>query len=176
MIFKETTLKDAMLIELERRGDERGFFARTYCKNEFAAKGLDTNFTQQNTSTSVHKGTLRGMHFQTVPHAETKVVRCLRGAIVDIIIDLRAGSPSYRMWQAFELNDQNKTMLYVPQGFAHGFQTTTDDVEVTYLIDGFYTPAAESGVRWNDPAFNIAWPLEPTVMSDKDRSWPDYAG
>lgn len=175
MIFHETTLKDAMLIDLERRGDDRGFFARTYCQKEFSAKGLDVNYTQQNTSSSVYKGTLRGMHFQKAPHGETKLIRCLKGAIVDIIIDIRPDSPTYMKWEAFELNDENKRMLYVPKGFAHGFQTVSDHVEVTYLVDGFYEPKAEGGVRWNDPAIGIQWPLEPTVMSDKDKSWPDFS-
>jgi dTDP-4-dehydrorhamnose 3,5-epimerase len=175
MIFHETTLKDAMLIDLEKRGDERGFFARTFCQKEFSARGLDINYTQQNTSSSKYRGTLRGMHFQKSPHAETKLIRCLRGAIVDIIIDIRPNSPSFCKWEAFELNEDNKRMLYVPKGFAHGFQTVSDEVEVTYLVDGFYEPTAEGGVRWNDPAFGIQWPLEPTVMSDKDKAWPDFS-
>jgi dTDP-4-dehydrorhamnose 3,5-epimerase len=176
MIFHKTTLDGAWRIEPERRGDERGFFARTYCQREFAALGLDTNFTQQNMSVSAHRGTLRGMHLQHAPHAETKLVRCLQGAVYDVIIDLRLDSPTYRRWEAFELNADNKLMLYVPKGFAHGFQTLRDNVEVSYLVDGFYTPSAEGGVRWNDPAFAVSWPLEPTVMSDKDRNWPDFDG
>jgi dTDP-4-dehydrorhamnose 3,5-epimerase len=176
MIFHETTLKDAMLIEPEKRGDDRGFFARSYCAREFAAKGLTMNFVQQNMSVSAKAGTLRGMHFQRAPHAEDKLIRCLRGAIVDIIVDLRPDSPTFKKWQAFELNQKNHHMLLVPKGFGHGFQTLTDEVEVTYLVSAFYEQSAEGGVRWNDPAFGISWPLEPTVMSDKDKSWPDFKG
>ena len=176
MKFHQTTLKDAMLIDLERRGDDRGFFARTFCADEFAAQGLPTEFVQQNTSYSANKGTLRGMHFQTAPHGEDKLIRCLRGAIVDIIIDLRPDSPTYKKWEAFELDDVNKRQLLVPKGFGHGFQTVSDHVEVTYLVSAKYTPSAEGGVRWNDPAFGITWPLEPTDMSDKDRNWPDFKG
>lgn len=176
MKFHQTTLKDAMLIDLERRGDDRGFFARTFCVDEFAAQGLPTEFAQQNTSYSANKGTLRGMHFQTAPHGEDKLIRCLRGAIVDIIIDLRPDSPTYKKWEAFELDDVNKRQLLVPKGFGHGFQTVSDHVEVTYLVSAKYTPSAEGGVRWNDPAFGITWPLEPTDMSDKDRNWPDFKG
>jgi dTDP-4-dehydrorhamnose 3,5-epimerase len=174
MIFHSTTLKDATLVELQRRGDDRGFFARSFCAEEFSKAGLPTVFVQQNTSFSAIKGTLRGMHFQTSSHAEDKLIRCLRGAIVDIIIDLRPDSPSYRKWEAFDLNEQNKMQLLVPKGFAHGFQALTDDVEVTYLVSHAYTPQAESGVRWNDPAFAINWPLEPSEISDKDRNWPDF--
>jgi dTDP-4-dehydrorhamnose 3,5-epimerase len=176
MKFHPTTLKDAMLIDLERRGDDRGFFARTFCVDEFAANGLPTEFVQQNTSYSAAKGTLRGMHFQRTPHAEDKLVRCLRGAIVDVILDLRPDSPTYRKWEMFELNDQNKRQLLVPKGFAHGFQAVSDHVEVTYLVTHRYTAAAEDGVRWNDPAFGITWPLAPTEMSDKDKTWPDFSG
>jgi dTDP-4-dehydrorhamnose 3,5-epimerase len=175
MKFHTTTLNDAVLIDLERRGDDRGFFARTFCVDEFAANGLPTEFVQQNTSYSANKGTLRGMHFQTAPHGEDKLIRCLRGAIVDIIIDLRPDSPTYKKWEAFELDDVNKRQLLVPRGFGHGFQTVSDHVEVTYLVTAKYTPSAEGGVRWNDPAFGITWPLEPTDVSDKDRNWPDYS-
>jgi dTDP-4-dehydrorhamnose 3,5-epimerase len=174
--FHPTTLKDATLIDLERRGDDRGFFARTFCVDEFSAHGLPTDFVQQNMSYSANKGTLRGMHFQNAPHGEDKLIRCLRGAIVDIIVDLRLDSPTYKKWEAFELTEENKRQLLVPKGFAHGFQAVSDHVEVTYLVSAKYTPSAESGVRWNDPAFGITWPLEPTEMSDKDRSWPDFAG
>lgn len=174
MIFNKTTLQDAWLIDLERRGDARGFFARSMCVDEFAAHGMDVDFQQQNVSVSATKGTLRGMHFQHRPYAETKLVRCLRGAIVDIIIDLRPESPTFEQWEAFELNDENKRQLYIPKGFAHGFQTLTSDVEVTYLVCGKYTPSQEGGVRHDDPAFNIQWPLPVAEMSDKDRNWPLY--
>ncbi|MBA4339504.1 MAG: dTDP-4-dehydrorhamnose 3,5-epimerase [Hyphomonas sp.] len=175
MKFHPTTLKDAVLIDLERRGDDRGFFARTFCADEFAANGLPTEFVQQNMSYSATKGTIRGMHFQRAPHAEDKLIRCLRGAIVDIILDLRPDSPTYKRWEAFVLNEENKRQLLVPKGFAHGFQTVSDHVEVTYLVSSRYNGAAEGGVRWNDPAFGITWPLAPTEMSDKDKKWADFA-
>lgn len=174
MKFHPTTLKDAMLVELERRGDDRGFFARAFCADEFAAQGLPTDFVQQNVSYSAARGTLRGMHFQKAPHAEDKLIRCPRGAIVDIILDLRPASPTFGRWEAFELNEDNKHQLLVPKGFAHGFQTVSDHVEVTYLVSHRYTASAESGVRWNDPQFAITWPLAPTEMSDRDRNWPDF--
>lgn len=175
MKIHQTGLADARLIELERRGDERGFFARTFCEREFAAAGLETRFVQQNMSTSAHKGTLRGMHMQRAPHAEVKLIRCLRGAIHDVIIDVRPESPTFRKWQGFELSAANMNQLYVPRGFAHGFITLTDDVEVSYLVSAHYAPEAEAGIRHDDPAFGIDWPLEPAVMSDKDRAWPDFA-
>jgi dTDP-4-dehydrorhamnose 3,5-epimerase len=172
MIFHETTLKDAWLIELQKRGDERGFFARTYCETEFAAHGLVTRYVQQNTSFSKDKGTLRGMHFQRADAAEAKLVRCLRGAIMDIIVDLRGSSPTYMKHEAFELTDENRHQLYVPPGFAHAFQTLTDDVEVSYLVSSPYTPSAEGGLRYDDPALGIDWPVPVSVISDKDRVWP----
>lgn len=172
MIFNKTDLEDAWLIDLERRGDERGFFARTMCEKEFAAHGLDTRYVQQNTSFSATKGTLRGMHFQREPHEEAKLVRCLWGEIMDVIIDLRPNSPTYRRHQAFNLSAENRRQLYVPRGFAHGFQALTENVEVTYLVSACYTPHAEGGVRYNDPTFGIQWPLPVTVISDKDKTWP----
>lgn len=172
MIFHETTLKDAWLIELEPRGDERGFFARTMCREEFASHGLISDFVQQNTSVSAHRGTLRGMHYQTEPYAEAKLVRCLRGAIVDVIVDLREGSPSYLKHQMFELTDRNRHQLYVPPGFAHSFQTLADDVEVSYLVSAPYTPEAERGLRYNDERLGITWPETVTTISDKDAAWP----
>lgn len=174
MLFHQTTLKDAVLIDLEPRGDARGMFARTFCAREFEAAGLKTAFVQQNASVSVEKGTLRGMHRQEQPHAEAKLVRCVRGALLDVIIDLRPESPTYLKWEGFELTADNRRQLYVPEGFAHGFQTLTENVEVSYLVSAFYTPDAERGVRFNDPVFGINWPLPVTVMSDKDANWPDY--
>lgn len=176
MKFEQTTLQDAVLITLDRRGDERGWFARTFCRDTFAAQGLETEFVQHNGSLSRTRGTLRGMHFQRGVAAEVKLLRCVTGAVIDIIIDLRPESPSYKRWEAFELSAENGRLLYVPRGFAHGFQTTTDDVEMHYLVSAPYTPQAEGGVRWNDPAFKLAWPLAPTVMSEKDRNWPDFRG
>lgn len=172
MLFHETTLVDAKLIELQTRGDSRGFFARTMCVDEFAAQGMDTAYVQQNMSFSAARGTLRGMHFQLAPNAEAKLVRCVRGAIVDIIVDIRPDSASFLKHEAFELTDENRRELYVPRGFAHGFQTLTDNVEVTYLVSAKYTPSAERGLRYNDPKLGITWPVEVTTLSDKDANWP----
>lgn len=172
MIFHETTLKDAWLLDIEKRGDSRGFFARTMCTGEFSAHGMVTTFVQQNTSFSAEKGTLRGMHFQRGDAAEAKLVRCLRGAIVDIIVDLRGSSPTYLKHEAFELDDQNRRHLYVPPGFAHAFQTLSDDVEVSYLVSSPYTPSAEGGLRYSDPLLGISWPLPVSTISEKDAIWP----
>ena len=172
MIFHKTDLNDAWLIDLDRRGDDRGFFARTMCAEEFAAHGMKTVYVQQNTSLSAQRGTLRGMHFQLPPYTEAKLVRCIKGAIVDIIVDLRQDSSTYLKHQAFELDESNRRQLYVPPGFAHSFQTVSDDAEVSYLVSAPYTPSAERGVRYNDPAFGIKWPVPVTVISDKDANWP----
>lgn len=172
MIFHKTTLKDAFVIELERRGDDRGFFARTMCREEFMARGLDTNYVQQNTSFSAHRGTIRGMHYQLAPYTEAKLVRCIEGAIVDIIVDLRGDSPTYMKHEQFDLNAANRRQLYVPRGFAHAFQAVSDNVEVSYLVSAPYVPSAERGVRFSDPRLGIQWPLPVTVISDKDASWP----
>lgn len=176
MRFEDTDLPDACLIIPEPVRDERGFFARTFCARELGARGLETNFVQHSISASARKGTLRGMHFQTEPHGEVKIVTCLKGAILDVIVDLREGSRAFRKWQGFELTQENRHRLYIPKGFAHGFQTLTDDVEMLYLISAFYEPTAASGVRHDDPAFGIAWPLPVSVMSDKDRAWPNFTG
>ena len=172
MIFTSTTLQDAWIIDLEKRGDERGFFARSMCKSEFDAHGLLSTFVQQNTSVSADRGTLRGMHFQRGDAVEAKLVRCVKGAIVDIIVDLRADSPSFMRHQAFELSASNYRQLYVPPGFAHSFQSLTDDVEVSYLVSAPYTPAAEFGLRYSDPRLGIAWPLPVSSISAKDAAWP----
>ncbi|GAA4777051.1 dTDP-4-dehydrorhamnose 3,5-epimerase [Stakelama sediminis] len=172
MHFQSTSLSDATLIELQPFGDQRGMFARTYCRDKFMAAGLPTEWVQQNMSTSANRGTIRGMHFQRAPHREGKLIRCVRGTILDVIIDLRADSPSYLQHEGFELSDGNKHQLFVPPGFAHGFQTLTDDVEVTYLVTERYTPLAEGGVRYNDPQFAIDWPLPVSTISDKDAAWP----
>jgi dTDP-4-dehydrorhamnose 3,5-epimerase len=174
MIFTETKLKGAYVIELEKREDERGFFARFYCEREYDAHGLSTHFVQINNSLAVHKGTLRGMHYQLPPKAETKVVRCLRGALWDCIIDLRPDSPTFGQHHAVELTADNRTMFYVPKGFAHGFVTLQDDTEALYLVDEFYAPERERGIRFDDPRFRIEWPLSPSVISDKDRAHPDF--
>ena len=172
MKFIETELKDAVLIELEKRADERGFFARTFCATEFGAAGLETVFVQANHSRNRLGGTLRGMHFQRRPHAEVKVVRCVRGAIRDVIVDIRPESPTFGRWQGFDLDAEEGRMLYVPAGFAHGFQTLADHSEVAYRISHRYTPAAASGVRWDDPAFGIAWPRPVVGLSERDAAWP----
>lgn len=176
MRFIPTALADAYLIEPELISDERGFFARTYCQNEFAAKGLKTDSVQCNISCNKIRGTLRGMHFQRQPNAEAKLVRCTAGAIYDAIIDLRQGSRTFSKWAAFELTALNRKALYIPEGFAHGFQTLEDDTEVLYQMFNFFAPESAWGVRWNDPAFQIEWPLNISIMSDKDRAYPDFNG
>ncbi|MEP7453566.1 dTDP-4-dehydrorhamnose 3,5-epimerase [Phyllobacterium sp. SB3] len=174
MIFQDTGLVGSWLIDLEKKGDERGFFARFFCEDEFSNKGLETDFVQINTSLSVDAGTLRGMHYQLSPSAEVKVVRCIKGALWDCIIDLRPHSPTFRKWYGAELSEENRTMLYVPRGFAHGFITLRANTEALYLVSNRYAPAAERGLRWNDPVFSIEWPRTPVEVSVKDRSWPDF--
>ncbi|MCL2384679.1 MAG: dTDP-4-dehydrorhamnose 3,5-epimerase [Alphaproteobacteria bacterium] len=174
MRFFETRLDGARLIDLEPVGDDRGFFSRTFCVREFASQGLETNFVQHSLSHSAKSGTLRGMHFQTPPHGEVKLVECSKGAIWDVIIDIRRQSPTFGQWQGFELTAENHRHLYIPIGFAHGFQTLSDNTEVRYLISEFYEPSAASGLRYDDKAFTISWPLPVTVISDKDRLWPDF--
>jgi len=174
MRFQATNLKDAWLIHLEPAHDSRGFFARTFCAHEFAAHGLEIHYPQHSVSYSSRVGTLRGMHYQREPHSEVKLVRCLKGAIWDVIIDIRPDSPTYRCWQAFELSDAIGRQLYIPQGFAHGFQTLNNDVVVNYLISEFYVPGAASGIRYDDSSFAIAWPLPVSTISKKDLLWPDF--
>jgi dTDP-4-dehydrorhamnose 3,5-epimerase len=176
MIFTKTALPGATLVDVERREDARGYFGRTYCEHEFEANGLPTRMVQTNMSLTRRAGTLRGMHFQAAPHAEDKLVRCVRGAIWDAIVDIRPDSPTYCQWIGVELSEANGRMLLVPEGFAHGFVTLTDDAAVTYQVSAFYTPSAERGARHDDPAFAIAWPVPVLDMSDKDRSWPDFVG
>jgi len=177
LTFEEIWLPGAYVIDLERREDERGFFARTFCADEFGDRGLATGLVQANMSWNPKQGTLRGMHFQHAPHAEVKVVRATRGAIYDVIIDLREDSPTYKRWFGIELTEENRTALYVPERFAHGFQTLAPDTEVHYLVTEYYTPEAEGGVRWDDTAFAIEWPdPEHAILSPKDRAWPDFTG
>jgi dTDP-4-dehydrorhamnose 3,5-epimerase len=176
MIFTSTRLSVAYVIDLDRRTDERGFFARTWCEQELAEHGLASRVVQANLSYNRQRGTLRGLHYQRAPYAETKLVRCTRGAIWDVILDLRPGSPDCGQWLGVELTAENYRALYVPEGFAHGFITLTDDAEVSYQVSQAYTPGAEGGIRWNDPAFNIQWPAPVQVISAKDAAWPDYAG
>lgn len=172
--FYPTNLRDAVLIQLDRARDKRGFFARSFCVEEFAAHGLETNFPQHSISGSARMGTLRGMHYQRAPHGEIKLVRCTRGAILDVIIDIRTDSPTFRRWQEFELSPVNGRQLYIPKGFAHGFQTLSDDSEVNYLISEPYRPESACGIRHDDPTFQINWPLSVTEISEKDLCWPDF--
>ena len=174
MRFTPLELADAFLIDPERREDARGWFARTNCAREFEAHGLSTGMVQTNMSLTRRAGTLRGMHFQVEPDAEDKLVRCVRGRIWDAIVDLRPQSPSYCGWFGTELSEENGRMLLVPKGFAHGFVTLDADVAVTYQVSAFYAPQSERGVRYDDPAFGIAWPVPVRDLSEKDRSWPAY--
>lgn len=174
MKFVPSPLAGAYTIEAERRGDHRGFFARVFCEREFGETGLETRFVQVNNSLTGARGALRGMHLQLPPAAEVKVVRCIRGALYDVIIDLRPDSPSYLKWFGAELSADNRVMMYVPRGFAHGFQTLSEDAEALYLVSAFYAPECERGVRFDDPHFGIHWPMAPTEMSAKDREWPDW--
>jgi len=174
VIFTETELKGAYIIEIEELKDHRGFFARSWCQNEFKDHGLTTRIAQANVSYNKKMGTLRGMHYQLSPYEETKLVRCTRGGIYDVIIDLRPASTTYTQWIGVKLTAENYKMFYVPENFAHGFITLEDDTEVTYQVSQFYTPGSERGIRWDDPAFSIDWPIDVQVISDKDKSWPDY--
>lgn len=175
MIFSETKLKGAFIIEPERLEDERGFFARTWCQREFEEHGLNPCLVQCNIAFNKKKGTLRGMHYQIAPHEEAKVVRCTQGAIYDVIIDLRPTSPTVRQWVGVELTADNRRMLYIPEGFAHGFQTLADNTEIFYQMSDFYHPKYARGVRWNDPAFGIEWPLAVQMISTKDQQFADFA-
>jgi len=174
MLFKETPLKNAFIIELEKREDERGFFARFFCAKEFETYGLPKAFVQINNSLSVHKGTLRGMHYQLAPKAETKMVRCVCGSFYDVILDLRSDSPTFGKSFGAVLSADNRKMMLVPQGFAHGFITLEDSSEALYMVSEFYASELERGVRWNDPQFKIAWPEHPVIISDKDANHPDF--
>jgi dTDP-4-dehydrorhamnose 3,5-epimerase len=176
MQFTETELTGVFVIDLERREDERGFFARAWCEEEFASHGLDTRVSQCNVSFNERRGTVRGLHYQAPPHAEVKVVRCTRGGIYDVIVDLRPESETFRRWVGVELTAENRRMVYVPEGFAHGYQTLEDRTETYYQVSVPYAPDAERGVRWDDPAFGIDWPeAAERVISEKDRAWPDFA-
>lgn len=174
MIFTELELKGAYLLEIKKISDDRGFFGRSWCKNEMEEHGLNGNVVQQNVSLSKQKGTLRGMHYQPDPYAETKLIRCTRGTIYDVIIDIRPDSPTWKQWVGVELSADNYKMVYVPEGFAHGFLTLEDNSEVTYLVTQFYAPGAEAGIRYNDPLFGVEWPGKVQVISDRDSSHPDF--
>jgi dTDP-4-dehydrorhamnose 3,5-epimerase len=169
-----TGLQGAFVIEMEKHVDRRGYFARTYCEREFTSNGLKSGFVQCSVSFNKIKGTLRGMHFQAEPYEEAKVIRCTRGAIYDVIIDLRLGSPTFKQHFTIVLSAENGKMLYIPEGFAHGFQTLEDNTEVFYQMSQFYTPDHARGVRWNDPAFGIEWPADERMILERDRSYPDF--
>lgn len=174
MKFEETSLKGAYIIEVDKLGDNRGFFGRLWCKNELKKYNLNTNIVQSNVSFNEKKGTLRGMHFQKKPFQETKLVRCTKGSVYDVIIDLRPNSSTYKKWFGVKLTDNNHKMIYVPENFAHGFLTLEENSEVYYLITQFYNNAAEVGLKWNDTAFNIEWPVEVKEISEKDNSHPFF--
>ena len=174
MLFTETKLKGAFIIEIEKLEDERGFFGRSWCVSEMNGHGINVNIKQANVSFNKTKGTLRGMHYQKSPWQEAKLIRCSSGSIFDVIIDLRKNSPTYKEWIGAELSQDNYKMLYVPKDFAHGFITLEDNCEVSYLMSEFYVPGAGVTIRWNDPLFNIQWPLEPINISDKDKAQPDF--
>ena len=175
MIFTPTKLAGAWTIDMTWSTDSRGSFGRTFCERELAERGLTSRFPQHSASRSSRKATLRGMHFQRAPHGEVKIVSCHKGAIWDAIIDLRPDSTTYKQWQGFELTADNRRQLYVPEGFAHGQLSLCDDTEVHYLISNFYEPAAASGVRFDDPSFEIDWPVKPAVVSERDAGWPLFA-
>lgn len=176
MRFFQTPLNGAWVVDLDLLGDERGWFARTFDAEEFAARGLNPAVVQCNASFNARAGTLRGMHYQAEPHGESKLVRCVRGAIFDVAVDLRAGSPTFRGWHGVELSAENRLALYIPPGLAHGFQTLTDGAEVLYQMGQHYVPEAARGVRWDDPAFAIEWPAPDgeRIVSERDRSYEDY--
>jgi len=173
MIFEETKLARVVTIRLERKADERGFFARTWCQREFEQQGLNPQLVQCSISFNPRRGTLRGMHYQSAPHAEAKVVRCTSGAIHDVVIDMRRQSPTFKDWIGVTLTAENRDMIYIPEGCAHGFITLEDESEIFYQMSEFHYPEAARGVRWDDPAFGIAWPMKPELISERDRNYPD---
>jgi dTDP-4-dehydrorhamnose 3,5-epimerase len=174
MVFLQTKLPGVFEIGIEPASDERGFFARYWCQHEFESHGLNSKLAQCSISFNARKGTLRGMHYQATPHPEVKLVRCTKGSVYDVAVDLRPGSPTFRHWVGVVLSGRGRNMLYVPEGCAHGFLTLEDETEVSYAISEFYYPELARGVRWNDPAFQIAWPGEVTVISERDRAYPGF--
>lgn len=172
MIFHKTKIKGLYIIEPNPKVDKRGAFARNFCKKELTKEGLIFDIAQINQSLTKKEGTIRGMHFQKEPKSESKIVQCLKGKIYDVVIDLRKNSSTYGQWMSKELDDKNKTMFFIPKGFAHGFQTLVDDCVVQYFVSEFYSPEHESGVRWNDPFFNIKWPIKNPILSEKDKNQP----
>ena len=175
MQFTQSRLPGAWIIDITAFRDDRGLFAMTWLPDEFRQHGIEPTLAQCNLAFNHKRGTLRGMHFQQAPHAQAKIIRCTRGALLDVIIDLRPESPAYCQWEAVELTADNRRMLYMPEGIAHGYLTLTDEVEAYYHASSPWAPSAESGVRWDDPAFGVAWPFAPDVISAKDAAWPDYA-
>jgi len=173
--FLETPLTGACIVEIEPIEDSRGLFARSCCKREFEAHSLNPEIVQCNISFNIKKGILRGMHYQIKPFEEAKLVRCTRGAIFDVIIDLRADSPTFKDWFAVELTDKNRKMLYIPERFAHGFQTLKDNTEVFYQMSEYYSPKHSRGIRWNDPSFSVQWPEDTRIISKKDQQYPDFS-
>jgi dTDP-4-dehydrorhamnose 3,5-epimerase len=176
MTFTETPLPGAFIIDIATLADERGFFARTWAADELTKRGLDPTVVQCNVAWNPLKGTLRGMHFQRAPYEEVKIIRCTRGSLFDVIVDLRPESRTFRNWTSVELNAESRRMLYVPKGFAHGYLTLTDDVEAYYHVSSPYTPACAGGVAWDDPVFGIKWPFAPALISERDRTWPRFNG
>jgi len=174
MIFQKTKLPGVFEIQIEAKPDDRGIFARTWCQEEFASQGLSSRLVQCNLSFTTQQGTLRGMHYQVAPHEETKLIRCTRGAIYDVVLDLRPDSPAYKDWVAVELTAGKRNMIYVPEGCAHGFLTLQDGTEVIYQMSEFWNPESSRGVRWDDPAFQITWPAKVEVISERDRTYPDF--
>ena len=175
MIFRETRLKGAFIIELKSHHDSRGFFARTYCRREFEEHGISGDMVQANMATNSKKGTLRGLHYQLKPHQESKLVRCIKGALYDVIVDLRPNSSTYKEWIGVELTEHNQRSLLVPKDFAHGYITLTEDTTAFYMVSQYYSPRSEAGIRWNDPTFGIDWTMDPQCISEKDSSWPDFS-
>jgi dTDP-4-dehydrorhamnose 3,5-epimerase len=175
MIFNPTTIPDVMIVELEKCEDARGYFARAWCEREFTEHGLP-RFVQTNMSMSRQKGAIRGLHYQLAPHGEAKYIRCIRGAIFDVVVDIRPDSPTFKQWFGIELTAENRKAVFVPEGLPHAYQALADDAEVIYSSSCAYTPGAERGVRWNDPAFKIDWPIKQAIVSEKDSNWPNYEG
>jgi dTDP-4-dehydrorhamnose 3,5-epimerase len=174
VILTPTEIGGAVIVDPERHPDARGFFARTFCAREFAAAGLPAGLAQCSISWNARRHTLRGLHWQAKPHQETKLVRCTRGAVLDVVVDIRLGSPTWLRWEAVELTADNRRALLIPAGTAHGFLTLADDSEVYYQMDAFHVPEAARGARWDDPAFGVAWPAPPMVISERDRTYPDF--
>lgn len=174
MIFEPAEIEGAFVVSMEPHGDERGWFARAWCEEEFRAVGVDIRAVQTNVSFNVHRGTIRGLHWQVEPYGETKLVRCTAGRVFDVAVDLRRGSSTYGRWQGVHLQAGDQKLVFVPEGCAHGYQALTDGAEISYQVSHAYVPGAERGIRWDDPAFGIEWPVTEAIVSGKDASWPDF--